>query len=115
LASVDNPEAWLRTVAINLLRSRWRRSALWRGLLPKLPGAAHVAELSADHVALVDALGRLPLALREVVVLHHIADLPTREVAATLGVAEGTVKSRLVKARSLLADAIADDEETRHA
>jgi RNA polymerase sigma-70 factor (ECF subfamily) len=114
-AAVDNPEAWLRTVSVNLLRSRWRRSALWRGLLPRLPGAAHTAELSSDHVALVEALGRLPLALREVVVLHHVADLPTREVATTLGVAEGTVKSRLVKARSMLATALAEDEESNHA
>ena len=113
-AAVDNPEAWLRTVAVNLLRSRWRRSALWRGLLPRLPGVAHTAELSSDHVVLVEALGRLPLPLREVVVLHHVADLPTRAVAVTLGVSEGTVKSRLVKARSLLADALAD-EESNHA
>jgi RNA polymerase sigma-70 factor (ECF subfamily) len=114
-AALANPEAWLRTVAVNLLRSRWRRSALWRGLLPRLPGAEHAAELSADRVALVEALGRLPMPLREAVVLHHVADLPTREIAATLGVAEGTVKSRLVKARELLADTLAEDEETNHA
>jgi RNA polymerase sigma-70 factor (ECF subfamily) len=48
-------------------------------------------------------------------VLHHVADLPTREVAAALGVAEGTVKSRLVKARAVLADALTEDEESKHA
>jgi RNA polymerase sigma-70 factor (ECF subfamily) len=113
-AGLHNPEAWLRTVAVNQLRSRWRRFALWRHLLPRLPGTAHVAELSPDHVALVHALAGLPLPLREVVVLHHVADLPTAEIAATLGVAEGTVKSRLVKARSLLAASLADDEEPKH-
>src|SRR5206468_9414998 len=102
---------WLRTVAVNLLRSRWRRSALWRRVVPRLPGAAQAVELSPDHVALVRALGTLPQTLREVIVLHHIADLPTREVAQTLGIAEGTIKSRLVKARSLLAEALTQDEE----
>lgn len=47
--------------------------------------------------------------------LHHIGDLPTREVATTLGVPEGTVKARLVKGRALLADLLSDREEHHHA
>ena len=30
----DNPEAWLRTVAVNVARSRWRRMLRWAHLLP---------------------------------------------------------------------------------
>jgi RNA polymerase sigma-70 factor (ECF subfamily) len=113
--SVDNPEAWLRTVALNLLRSRWRRVIRWRRLMPSLPGLAAEVELSADHMALVEALKKLAPSLREVVVLHHLADLSTREIAETTGIAEGTVKSRLVKGRDLLASLLAEDEETHHA
>lgn len=113
--SVDNPEAWLRTVALNLLRSRWRRVVRWRRLMPALPGPVAEVELSADHLALVEALTKLAPGLREVVVLHHLADLSTREIAATTGIAEGTVKSRLVRGRALLASLLAEDEETRHA
>lgn len=112
---LDNPEAWLRTVAMNTLRNRWRRAKVLRGLTPKLPGVGHVVELSPDRVALVAALGRLPVDLRAVVVLHHIADLPVAEVAHTLQIPEGTAKTRLVKARAMLAALLSDHEEASNA
>jgi len=31
----DNPEAWLRQVAVNLARSRWRRLKKYAGLMPR--------------------------------------------------------------------------------
>jgi RNA polymerase sigma-70 factor (ECF subfamily) len=37
-----------------------------------------------------------------VVVLHHLLDLPVRDIARDLGVSEGTVKSRLNRGRSAL-------------
>jgi RNA polymerase sigma-70 factor (ECF subfamily) len=37
-------------------------------------------------------------------VLHYLADLPVDEIAAVLGVPTGTVKSRLSRARAVLAD-----------
>jgi RNA polymerase sigma-70 factor (ECF subfamily) len=47
-----------------------------------------------------------------------LADLPVAEVAVQLGVAEGTVKSRLARARdrlaALLDDTGDDTEEARH-
>ena len=48
---LDNPEAWLRTVAVNVLRNKWRRANVFRRLMPQLPGAQHVFELSPDRVA----------------------------------------------------------------
>src|SRR4029079_5303922 len=36
LLGADNPEAWLRTVAVNLARSRWRRTQRFLGLAPRL-------------------------------------------------------------------------------
>lgn len=111
---LHNPEAWLRTVAVNQLRNRWRRANVWHRILPKVPGPVRAVELSPDHVALVHALAAIPLSLREVVVLHHVADLPTSEVATTLGIPEGTVKTRLVRARALLAELLSDREEPNH-
>jgi len=40
--------------------------------------------------------------MRLVVVLHYIQDLPIKEVAKTLEISEGTVKSRLYRAREKL-------------
>ncbi|GAB3964740.1 sigma-70 family RNA polymerase sigma factor [Plantactinospora veratri] len=113
---VDNPEAWLRTVALNVARSRFRRQLRLDRLIRtgRLTGAeARVPELSPDHVALVAALHRLPRAIRETVVLHHIGDLPVAEVAATLGCSVEAVKSRLVRGRQALAGHL--DEQTRPA
>ncbi|HEY7042827.1 MAG TPA: SigE family RNA polymerase sigma factor [Nocardioidaceae bacterium] len=115
---LDNPEAWLRTVALNLLRNRWRRSAVFRRLMPRLPGSQHQVELSPDRVAVIEALRKLDQPLREVVTLHHIGDLPVEEVARTLGIPSGTVKARLVRGRAVLAEHLAettaDREENHH-
>jgi len=114
LAAVDNPEAWLHTVALNHVRNRWRHLAVVRRVLPKMPGAQHAVDLSPDQVAIVSALREIPWELRDVITLHHIGDLPVREVARTLGIPEGTVKARLVKGRALLAELLTDTEESNH-
>ncbi len=110
---LDNPEAWLYRVALNVHHSRWRRMKTYVGLQPKLTPAPNALELSPDHVALVAALKGLPLAQREAIVLHHIADLPVHEIAATLGIPVGTVKARLSRGRSALAEVLT--EEDNHA
>lgn len=107
---LDNPEAWLRTVALNNLRSGWRRSSVFRTLMPRVPGPTAVVELSPDHVAVVSALREIPFDLRLVVTLHHIADQPTSVIASELGIPEGTVKGRLVKGRALLLDLLSEEE-----
>ena len=110
----DRPEAWVRRVASRLAVSRRRRAKVGlaklrrHGLLPDVPA------LQPDHVALVDALRRLPEDQRRAVVLHHIADLPLAAVAAECGVAEGTVKARLSRGRAALA-VLLHDEETSDA
>jgi RNA polymerase sigma-70 factor (sigma-E family) len=107
---LDNPEAWLRTVALNHLRNGWRHHDVVRRLRDKVPGPQAALELGPDHVALVSALAELDQPQREVAVLHHLVDLPITEIADTLGIAEGTVKSRLARGRSRLAELLADEE-----
>jgi RNA polymerase sigma-70 factor (ECF subfamily) len=48
------------------------------------------------------AFDRLPVEQRAILVLHHRDELPIAEVAARLGIPEGTVKSRLSAARAAL-------------
>jgi RNA polymerase sigma-70 factor (sigma-E family) len=112
LAQVHNPEAWLRTVAVNRLRARWRHAAVVRRLQPRVPGPQVPVEVGPHHVALVTALAELALDLRLVVVLHHVADLGTAEIAVQLGIPEGTVKSRLSRGRARLAGLL-DERELR--
>lgn len=113
LESVDNPEAWVRTVALNVARSRWRRLSRLDALLGigrvADPGAWQASELSPDRVAVVEGLRALPAGQREALVLFHLADLSVTEVAAALGLPVGTVKARLSRGRARLAELLADE------
>ena len=116
LLAADNPEAWLRTVAVNQARSRWRRLRRFAGLLPALVLEPPVDADPAARMDLVSALRGLPEPQREAIALHHLAGLPVHEVATTLGVPSGTVKARLARGRAALARALAAEPmEDRHA
>jgi len=111
---MDNPEAWLRTVAVNVARSRFRRRQLGERLLGRThrtdDAHAHRPPLSDDRLALVAALRALPTTQRETLALHYLADMPINEVAATLGVPVGTVKARLSRGRTALAAVLGGSE-----
>jgi RNA polymerase sigma-70 factor (sigma-E family) len=106
-ARVDNPEAWLRTVAVNVTRRRWRRGRLFTGLAPRLATPASTPAASEEHLEVVQALRKLPLSQRETLAMFYLADLSVDEIATTLGVAPGTVKSRLNRGRAALAALLA--------
>ncbi len=102
----DSPDGWLRTVAwriwLNRVRSQ-RRTVV----VEAVPDATAPTGMSPeDRASLLFALAELPDGHREVVVLHYLHDLPIARIADELGVAEGTVKSRLSRARSALATAL---------
>jgi RNA polymerase sigma-70 factor (ECF subfamily) len=99
---VENHEAWLRTVAVNLQRNRWRKLRNFSRIRQRLAQPRDLPGL-VDHVAVVSALRELPAPQREALALHYLADLPVREVADTLGCSVGTVKSRLKRGRDALA------------
>lgn len=111
----EQPEAWLRTVAVNVARTRHRRrmvaDRLTRDRSDRAGGTEQPAgrdvELSEDRLLLVAALRALPAPQREALALHYLADLPVAEVADTLGVAVGTVKARLSRGRTALAAQLA--------
>ncbi|MET8122731.1 sigma-70 family RNA polymerase sigma factor [Micromonospora sp. NPDC005189] len=108
--SLDNPEAWLRRVAVNVARSRYRRRRVLDGLLRRIGPPPAVADRSPEHLALLAALRGLPEGQRHALALHYLVDLPIGEVAATLGVSPGTVKSRLSRGRQALAALLNDSE-----
>jgi RNA polymerase sigma-70 factor (ECF subfamily) len=111
LAGLDNPESWLRKVAVNAARSRYRRRRVLEVLLRRVGPPPVVADPSPDHVALMAALRRLPAGQRDAIALHYLVDLPLGEVAETLGVTVGTVKSRLSRGRQALAGLLTEPAE----
>lgn len=104
----DDPEAWLRKVALGFASNRRRklrnglRAALRHGAAPDAPAP------SGDRVDLRRALAALPRAQRAVVVLQDLG-LSTAEIAAELDAPVGTVKSRLSRARASLAPLLRED------
>ncbi|MFF5070568.1 sigma-70 family RNA polymerase sigma factor [Micromonospora olivasterospora] len=111
-AGLDNPEAWLRRVAVNVARSRHRRRRVLDGLLRRIGPPPVVADTAPEHLALLAALRRLPEGQRYALALHYLVDLPVDEVAATLGVSAGTVKSRLSRGRRALAELLTESDLT---
>ncbi|GAB3869797.1 RNA polymerase sigma factor [Dactylosporangium cerinum] len=110
---VADPEAWLRTVAMNLARTRWRRRRLFDTLVRSGRVARPVESVPGvdpNRVALVAALQQLSQATRETIVLHHLADMSVHEVADALGVPVGTVKARLSRGRAMLAALLSDTD-----
>jgi RNA polymerase sigma-70 factor (ECF subfamily) len=108
--NLDNPEAWLRTVALNHLRNGWRHRDVVRRLRYRVPGPQEALELGPDHAAIMTALAGLDRPHREVVVLHYLVDMSVAEIAHVLGVAPGTVKSRLSRGRRRLAPLLREEE-----
>jgi RNA polymerase sigma-70 factor (ECF subfamily) len=102
----DSPEAWVRLVAVRLAANRHRDGNRLTHLFHRLP-AEHVADPADGYAGdLEQALAGLPMPTRQVVVLHYVCDLSVAQVADTLGIAEGTVKSRLSRARDTLSDSL---------
>ncbi|GAB3449599.1 SigE family RNA polymerase sigma factor [Actinophytocola sediminis] len=100
----DSPEAWVRTVVVNMARRRWRRRALLDRLLRRGAAAPDPPpDLTADHLDLHTAIRTLDRDHQAVVVLHYLADLPVHTVASIVDAPVGTVKSRLSRARAALA------------
>lgn len=114
LRSAQNPEAWIRTVALHRLHRGWRHAAVVRRHQAAGRSLEPTVEVGPEHVALVTALSHLDARQREVVVLHHLADLSVAEIADDLGVPVGTVKSRLARGRAHLSELMVEREESSH-
>jgi RNA polymerase sigma-70 factor (ECF subfamily) len=100
------PQAWLYRVTVNLCHDQHRRrpaivsSDLERpDPAPNAEGVLHVAERKR---LLHAGLSRLTERERSAIVLRDIEGLPTREVAAVLGVEEITVRTHCASARAKL-------------
>ena len=114
LRGVENPEAWIRTVALHRLHHGWRHAAVVRRHQVGQRRDQPSVDVGPEHVALVTALKQLDPQQREVVVLHHLADLSVAEIASQLDIPAGTVKSRLGRGRARLGELLTEREEPSH-
>lgn len=97
LRDPEKAEAYLRQAVVNRCRSGLRRRKVAEKYAPKpmpdAPSAEYGALTSLDRAGVVDALKQLPTRQREVLVLRYYAQLSELEIADTLGISQGAVKS----------------------
>ncbi len=99
----DDPEAWLRRVALGVLANRRRKIRNGLRILWQFRRSPDDDGPSGDAVDARRALAMLTDAQRAVIVLHHYVGLSVEEIARELNVPAGTVKSRLSRGRAALA------------
>ena len=116
----DKALAYLRQSVVNRSRSHLRHLAVVRrhadrqAPLEPVAGADHSAYDLVQRTTVLDALRRLPRRQREVLALRYYLDLSEAEIADTLGISRGAVKSHASRgAAALRAQLGAVLEETR--
>ena len=112
---------WLSRVTVNLSIDRWRRNKRRGQTFSPLAEGDHL-DVLADHRPAPDrgvegresgerlavALRALPERQRAVVVLRHYQELSLEEIATTLGMSLGTVKSSLHRALHRMRDTLTE-------
>ena len=95
--------AWMRRVVINGALDVIRRRKRWASEeLDETRWTSALLRASDERVDLERALAELPERARLVFVLHDVEGLKHEEVGELLGIASGTSKSQLFRARELM-------------
>jgi RNA polymerase sigma-70 factor (ECF subfamily) len=109
IASLREPaslRAWLfgiaRRVAMDRLRRHYVRAEDADAVIDDLAAQEADTDLETDLAALEAGVHSLPLRERETLALFYLRELTIEQIAALLDVPQGTVKSRLFRARRLL-------------
>lgn len=108
VSALENPGGWAYRVGLNWATSWWRRR---RRELPLSTMDERVAANPGPVGDTMRALAGLPAGARAVVMCRVLLDLSTAQTAQVLGVAEGTVKSRLARAPAALRRGIDEEGE----
>lgn len=109
----ERAASYLRSIAFNLARSRFRHQAVVDRHRPAAAaGAVRTPEdhylLADDQRVVVEALGRLSDRQRACLVLRYYEDLSEREIAATLGMSPNSVKVHVRRGMKALSAILED-------
>jgi RNA polymerase sigma-70 factor (ECF subfamily) len=88
-----------RNVAIDMVRNRPPQIVPSDDLAPMLDGAEDEATIRVVR----EAIGRLPVGMREVVILRYYHDCSYEQISAVLGLSKMTINGRLTRAKRKLA------------
>ena len=120
LTTVEDPKTWLARIAWHVAVDRGKQRGRKREVPLEDPGKP-VAEVSSVDAAADDAMHSsqvgtlverlitaLPEKLREPLILSAVEEMSPREVAATLGINEAAVRSRVFRARQILKEKLTE-------
>jgi RNA polymerase sigma-70 factor (sigma-E family) len=102
---LDNPLSYVRTALANARTDSWRRGSFREQPVGEAPESGFAADHAGQVVgrdAVMRALAELTSRERTVVVLRFYEDLSEADIARTLGIAAGTVKSTCARALAKL-------------
>ncbi|MFI7615452.1 SigE family RNA polymerase sigma factor [Nonomuraea terrae] len=105
-------DGYVRRAMVNINISQWRRRKLEEYPSDQLPEvaaghAAPTADVTSEvQEALERALQELPERMRAAIVLRYYEDMTEPEIAKTLGISVGTVKSTVSRAMAKLRSAL---------
>ena len=105
--SDEHRKAWLIRCTVN--RAKSLTASPWKKRTVPLETAEEVG-VEDDHREVYSAVLSLPPKYRAVIHLHYFEGLSVAEMAADLGLAEGTVKSQLSRGRALLRNMLEEVE-----
>jgi len=109
----DRVQAYLRSMVLNAARSRLRRRRVADRLSRLRPGSPPTPEdevvLSERRALVLAAVRSLSRRQQEVVVLRYWLDQSEAEIAATLGISAGSVKTHASRALAAVARTLGDD------
>lgn len=125
LGTVNDPKPWLARIAWRVAVDRTRRIGKHREIplddpenaameiaSPAIP-ADETAEGAQVNLVLEKLMATLPAKLREPLVLSAIEEMSPQEVAATLGINQATVRSRVFRARQILREKLSQWTDRR--
>jgi RNA polymerase sigma-70 factor (sigma-E family) len=105
--------SYLRQAVVNRSRSVLRHRTVVDKNAPKPapdePSAEQAAMTLIERSAVIDALRTLPERQREAIVLRYYADLSEADIAATMGISKGAVKSHTARAMAALKSILAQE------
>ncbi|GFN31112.1 RNA polymerase sigma factor [Paenibacillus xylaniclasticus] len=102
----DNPQAWLYRVALNLCRDYWKSSQFQTDnrLMAELPeqqdmrtSVVELAERQETRQEVIRSLDELPDVQKQIVMLRFFQDLKLQDIAETMQLPLGSVKTHLYK------------------
>lgn len=107
----ESAARYARRVVANRAAGMFRRFAVQaRGALRLGGASAEGFDVGASTAEFWSMVRDLPRRQRQVTALHYLEDFTVADIAATLGVAEGTVKAHLAAARDAIARHLREDQ-----